>query len=354
MTTGARWKDVVRPYYKAARSALIVDRNRDWRKAIFVSSGARTGSTWVSQLINFRNEYRYMYEPFFVRPLGPPDLARTLPDNRIQYVRPDDRDATMRRQAEFILSGEFRHPHVDQYNTRFLCDKRLVKEVKSNLWVRWVHQNFPGVPVILLLRHPIPTIMSRFADYFGADPSQRDRFDSDPQARHAHYRTLVFGQQPLVDDHLAPLRGALESAETVMEQRTAVWCIQNYVPLRQFGPGEVFITFYESFCVDAENEIRRLHAFLGEEIDEAGLARFLERVRLPSSNSRYKGKTLDGMKMASSWRMRANDDDVKQAQTMLSAFGLDAIYDAAEPLPNVDAAYAKLQHPVYPASAPVE
>jgi hypothetical protein len=123
-----------------------------------------------------------------------------------------------------------------------------------------------------------------------------------------------------------------------MEQRAAIWCIQNYVPLRQFAPGEVFVTFYENFCVDAENEIRRLYKFLGEEIDESSLARFLIRVSLPSSNSRYKAKTFDGLKKASSWRTRATAQDVDQAGSMLRAFGLDAIYKADDPLPNVRAA----------------
>ena len=335
-------KQRLRPYYKKLRSSLIVDRNGDWRKSIFVSSGARTGSTWVSQLINYNNTYRYMYEPFISLPLGYPEVMRALPDNRIMYLRPDDRTAKYVTQAEHIISGRFRHPRTDQYNTRFIVDKRLVKEVQSNLWLKWLKTNFPQLPVILLLRHPIPTIRSRFAEYFNVPVERRGDVDRDPAARTAHYRELAFGQQQLVADHLEPLRAALEGAETVVEQRAVVWCIQNYVPLRQFARGEVYLTFYESFCVDPENEIRRIAAHLGETIDDANLARFLARLRRPSANSKLKTEMLDGWKMVSSWQKKTPEVDVRQTREVLKIFGLDRIYDSAEPLPNVDAANAYL------------
>jgi hypothetical protein len=341
-TSSEGLKQRLRPFYRKLRSSLIVDRNGDWRKSIFVSSGARTGSTWVSQLINYNNAYRYMYEPFISMPLGYPEIFEALPDNRILYLRPDDPNAKYVAQAQYIISGRFKHPRTDQYNTRFIVDKRLVKEVQSNLWLKWLKTHFPQLPVVLLLRHPIPTIRSRYAEYFDLPLERRAEIDDDVAARNAHYRELAFGQPNLVADHLEALRSALEGAETVMEQRTVIWCIQNYVPLRQFKRGEIYLTFYEKFCVDPENEIRRISQHLGEPIDDASLARFLARLRRPSANSKLKAEMLDGWKMVSSWQKKTPADDVRQAQGVLKIFGLDRIYDAAEPLPDVDAANAYL------------
>ena len=335
-------KQRLRPYYKKLRSSLIIDRNGDWRKSIFVSSGARTGSTWVSQLINYNNAYRYMYEPFISMPLGYPEIFTALPDNRIMYLRPEEHIPKYVAQAEYIISGRFKHPRTDQYNMRFIVDKRLVKEVQSNLWLKWLKNNFPELPVILLLRHPIPTIRSRFAEYFNEPVEQRSEIDRNPAERTAHYKELTFGQEKLVADHLQPLRAALEGAETVMEQRAVVWCIQNYVPLRQFARGEIYLTFYENFCVDPENEIRRISEHLGEKIDDASLARFLDRLRRPSANSKLKSEMLDGWKMVSSWQKKTPPEDIRQAQKVLEIFGLDRIYNAAEPLPDVAAANAYL------------
>ena len=335
-------KQRLRPYYRRLRSSLIVDRNGDWRKSVFISSGARTGSTWISQLVNFDNRYRYMYEPFISMPLGYPEIFAALPDNRILYLRPHDEHPKYAQQAEHVLSGRFRDPRTDMYNARFIVDKRLVKEVQSNLWLKWLKARFPALPVILLLRHPVPTVRSRYAEYFDVPVDRRADVDDDPKARDAHYRELVFGQADLVADHLAPLRSALEGMKTVVEQRAVIWCLQNYVPLRQFERGEILLTFYETFCVDPENEIRRVAAHLGERIDDASLARFLDRLRRPSANSKLKAEMLDGWKMVSSWQKKAPPDDVRQTQTVLELFGLHRIYNAAEPLPDVGAANAFL------------
>jgi len=328
-----RLRAFAKPLYQQLRSSMIVDRNSDWRRAIFVSSGARTGSTWVSELINYRNEYRFLYEPFFIRPLGFPDLQQVLPDKRIQYLRPSNDSPELIAQAQYILSGRFRHPHVDQYNTRIVCDKRLVKEVQSNLWAMWLKEHFPALPTVLLLRHPIPTIRSRYADYFRVAPERRADVDVDRGRRRAHYLQLVFGQKELVDDHLAPLRSQLEAAETVMEQRAVIWCIQNYVPLRQFAQGEAFITFYENYCIEPEKEIRSLNAYLGQAIDDSSLSRFLGRLRKPSANSKLKAEMLDGWKMVTSWQRKATAQDISQTAAVLKIFGLDTVYAAGDPLP---------------------
>ncbi len=335
----------LRPLYRDLRSRVIIDKNHDWRRAIFVSSGARTGSTWVSQLINYRNEYRFMYEPFFIRPLGFPDLRNVLPDKRIQYLRPSHIDPTLFDEAEFILSGRFRHPHVDQYNTRVFCEKRLVKEVQSNLWAMWLKKQFPRLPIILLLRHPIPTIRSRYPEYYRVPPERRSEVDASPDRRRAHYLELVFGQNELVEDHLAPLRSQLENADTVMEQRAVIWCIQNYVPLRQFAQGELFITFYENYCIEPENEILRLNAYLGQKIDDSSLKRFLGRLRKPSANSKLKADMLDGWKMVTSWQKKAIEDDIRQTDAVLTLFGLNSVYSAGYPLPNAKRANDLLRLP---------
>lgn len=334
----------VRETYKKLRSALVVDNNGDWRKSVFLSGGERTGSTWVAELINYNNEYRFLYEPFFIQPPGYPDIYKTLPDNRIQYIRPDFIDSSYLAHAEFILSGRFKHPHVDMYTPRLRCDKRLIKEVKANGWVKWLKNNFPDLPILVLLRHPVPTARSRYQGYFNSTVERRQEIDAAySQLRCERYLTLVFGQKDLVEDHLEPLRAGLEAAQTVMEQRVAVWCIENYVPLRQFAAGEICLTFYENYCVAPEDEIRRVDAFLGRTTDEAHLDRFMAKLRKPSANSHLKAEMKDGWKMVSSWQSKATEDELRQADRILKLFGLDAVYSAFDPLPNVAAAYAALE-----------
>jgi hypothetical protein len=129
----------------------------------------------------------------------------------------------------------------------------------------------------------------------------------------------------------------------VVEQRLAVWCVQNYVPLRQFAAGEIHIMFYETMCVDPAAELRRLYVYLGQDLDEKKLARAQSRLRQPSSTIHRDVKTFpDGWDVVSRWQNEATSDDVAAAQRMLGAFGLDTIYGAG-PMPNVDASQALMK-----------
>ena len=320
------WKTAIRPLWNRVRSASVVDPDPSLGRTVFLSSGARTGSTWVSEVINFDNDFRYLFEPFsMVVPLRPSWAPALEPDDRLRYIRPSCTDADLKAQAEVVLSGRLRHPEVDQYNynSRIVFHRRLVKETKSNLFLKWLHRTFPEMKLILLLRHPIPTMLSRLYK----------KSDADAAARNAAYRALMFGQPELVADHLAPFAPVLESAQTLFEQRLAVWCVQNYVPLRQFKAGELHVMFYESMCMDPAGEMRRLWAYLGDEMDEGKLERVLRRVRQPSSTIHRDVKEFpDGLEVVGRWQKEASDEHRAAAKKMLGAFGLDKIY-GDDPLP---------------------
>jgi hypothetical protein len=147
----------------------------------------------------------------------------------------------------------------------------------------------------------------------------------------------VFGQAALVEDYLAPFRELLESAQTGFEQRMAVWCIQNFVPLRQFAPGEIHVAFYEDFCVEPLAALRRLFEFLGDPVDDRSLAVAADRMTMRSSTTHARtmtelvgGSRVDGIKQVSKWLSRVTDDERRTAATMLSAFGLDGVYSVSE------------------------
>jgi hypothetical protein len=350
-------RPLYRPAWNVLRSRMLFESNADYRSAVFLSSGARMGSTWIAETINYRRDYRYMFEPITLqRLLATPGYAALLPgaadgvvvhskhsiyksrpaiDTRLQYVRPDERDPDLRARAQAVLSGRYHHPEIDQYNytARLRFDRRLIKETRSNLTVRWLYRQFPGLKVVLLTRHPIPTIHSRLEGRGGA--SKEDI------ARLPYFQKLVFGQPALVEDYLEPFRALLESASTGFEQRMAVWCIQNFVPLRQFAPDEIHVAFYEDFCVEPLDALRRLFAFLGDPLDDASLALAADRMTMRSSTTHARtmtelvgGSRVDGLKQVSKWLSRVTDTERATAQKSLAAFGLDAIYSVNEPLPN--------------------
>jgi len=311
-------KSALKQAYLRVKSAAIVDGNGDPSKSVFLAGGARSGTTWLSELINYDNAYRFMFEPFGVRQLG--DFWYG------SYLRPDNADPALLDLAGKVMSGRFRDAWSDQFNKRPIADRRLIKEVRANLWIKWLRVQFPQVPVVFLMRHPIPTVRSRFKRYF--DAPDKSAVDTDPQKRTAEFRHYLLDQTELMADHLGPFRDVIERAETVWDQRMLVWCVQNYVPLRQLKQGEVHIAFYETFCLDPLGELRKLFRFLGRDVDESAL----REVWKPSPMSRYDAMP-DPQTLVSGWRKKVPEADARRALELLALFGLDKVY-GLDPLPK--------------------
>jgi hypothetical protein len=313
-------KSALKNTFLALKSATIVDRDGETSRAVFLAGGARSGTTWMSELINYDNAYRFIFEPFGKKQLG--DFWYG------SYIRPDDADPALRERARYVFSGAFHDPWIDQFNGRLMADRRLVKEVRANLWVAWLRAQFPEIPVVFLMRHPIPTVWSRFKRYFEA--KDRAAVDADPEKRTADYLHYLLDQPNLVADHLAPFKDAIAAARTPWEQRLFTWCVQTYVPLRQFRPGDVHIVFYENVCVDPEGELRRMFSFIGRSLDDS----FQRRLWKPSPMTNRK-QMPDPKALVEGWRKKVPADEVRRAQEILHLFGLDVIY-SADPMPNPD------------------
>ena len=315
-----RAKKALKDAYLRAKSATIIDRNRETSRAVFLAGGSRSGTTWISELINYDNSYRFVFEPFGVRQLGNFWYG--------SYIRPGNADPALRDLARFVFSGAFHDPWSDQFNKRMIAERRLVKEVRANLWVAWLRRQFPEIPIVFLLRHPIPTVWSRFKRYFEA--KDRAAVDTDPVKRTADYKSYLMDQSELVADYLEPFKDAINAAQTPWEQRLFTWCVQYYVPLRQLRPGDAHIMFYENVCMDPEGEMRRMSEFIGRGLDES----FHRKVWKPSSMTN-KRQMPDPKSLVEGWRKKVSAEEVRRAVEILHLFGLDAVY-SADPMPNAD------------------
>lgn len=289
-------KSLIQPIF----SQLYVDYDLDYRNSIFLAGTGRSGTTWVSDIINYRHEYRYIFEPFFPDRV---DLCRNV--KPIQYLRPDDRDPYYLEAATVILSGKIKNQWTDQYHRSFISGKRLVKDIRANLLLKWIHTNFPEIPIVLLLRHPCAVAKSQL---------RGKHWDADLD--------LFLSQEDLMEDFLAPFAHHLEGAQSDFERHVFRWCIQNYVPLKQFKQGEIHLAFYENFCETPEQEIDRLFAFLGRGYDDA----VFSKLQKPSPVTRQDSAVVSGSSLIDSWREQISAEQIERAVEILSLFGLDRIY----------------------------
>lgn len=70
-----------------------------------------------------------------------------------------------------------------------------------------------------------------------------------------------------MEDFLEPFREQIAAADTLFEKRLWMWCVDNYVALSQLETGDAHLAFYESFCEEPEQEIKRLFNFYGKQWD---------------------------------------------------------------------------------------
>lgn len=294
-------------------SPLYLDLGGDHRDSVLLAGSGRSGTTWVSEIINHQRDYRYVFEPFHPGKVG---LVRDF--GWKQYLRPDDLREEFLEPARRIVSGRVRSLWTDRFHRRFVARRRLIKDVRANLLLGWMRANFPGMPILLLFRHPCAVAFSKMKLGW---PSRIEE---------------VLGQPELVEDFLEPFVDRGRAAKTDFEQHVFVWCVENYVPLKQLRRGEAHLLFYENLLREPEDALRVLPATHGVSLDNVGV---MEKAKRPSSTSR-KGSLVVGGSPTGGWRHELRPDQVSRAAEILGLFGLDSVYGAEDPMPNPEGAYA--------------
>jgi hypothetical protein len=193
--------------------------------------------------------------------------------------------------------------------------------------LKWINTNFPSIPIILLLRHPCAVTNSWLCLNWGKE-ALGTRTDLE----------ICLSQQELIEDFLGPFKKTIIGTENDFEKHILLWCILNYVPLKQFKEGQIHLAFYEEFCEKPMSEINRLFSFLNKDIDRS----VIKNLSKPSLQSRKDSEIFSGKKVIDGWRKNISREQIKRAVNILSLFGLDSIY-SKDSMPNIDNAYKILK-----------
>lgn len=294
----------------------FLDADPNPAKSILIAGAPRSGTTWLAEMLNHANDYRVIYEPFN-RNFVP--LCRDF--SGIQYLRPDDNNIRYLHPARAIFSGRIRGPWVDRHNRRRFAQRRLIKDVRSNLMLKWVRVHFPEMPIVFLVRHPCAVALSRVSINANDDVTQR----------------VFFQQEALLADHLAPFAKEIGWIDTPFQRHIMIWCIQNLVPFAQLNKGDAYLAFYENLIVNPMEEFQKLFSFLKQPFDAAALE---QRLGKPSATAFKKGRVAtmpSADSIVGSWRKKLSADELAAARRITTLFGLDQIY-GDECVPNVLAA----------------
>jgi len=308
MTTTTLARRVLSAVRRRVHLPVLEDVPATYRAAIFVAGSGRSGTTWLSELLIAGTRRRYLFEPLSR------NVAITTPFHRDfvkRYLRPDADEPELREIMDRVLSGQIRSRWTERFNRRLRTHGRVVKEIRANLMLGWLQATFPGLPVILMLRHPCAVAASF------AREGWRGRVGE------------MLAQPELVRDHLngaqCDVLVELERSP-LFERAIGIWCVETMVALRQMRRG-AYVLCYESLLTAPAYQLGKLFAWL----ERSDVAAAIERVARPSSTSRGDRITVPRL---TAWQHELTGAQIARALEVVKAFDLDMLYGAG-PLPDL-------------------
>ena len=257
-----------------------------------------------------------MFEPFHAPLSG---LAREVGFRWGTYL-PVDADAPDLTEAvDRVVTGRVRDAWIDRKNLRRHYRHRLVKDVATTNLVPWLCRQRPHDQFVYLVRHPLAVAWSL------RDLNWRERAAT----------TELFDQPLLRDGPLAEVSGLdtlVQRADSDEQHRLVLkWCFENFAPLATPPSEGCHIVLYEHLVTDPERELKRIGALTG---DDHLLA---DPTRPSSADFHERAAELHAQRdqLISGWTSSITPAEVATSLDIVSAFGLDRLYDA-DPWPKVE------------------
>jgi len=267
---------------------------------LLVGSG-RSGTTWLSNIINYNNEFRYLFEPFR------PEKIRVVKDFvHNQFLEGECQDENFLGPIDKVLSGKVYNIWTDKFNRRIISTRRLIKDIRANLFLRLIKNRYPKMKIIYLIRNPYAVISSQMK--MDWDCHIKDLMSQDRLFKYLDNKT-----DKIVDHDM-------KSSRLIYK-----WCVENFIPLSQFTEDELLLVYYENLCTNPEREIKRIFKYINIDFS----SQVMETVNTPSQLSFDKDKILTTEVRLNSWKKTLTKEQMKDASKILNKFGFDGLYDKA-------------------------
>ena len=277
-------------------------------QTIWVVGDGRSGTTWLSNLINFKQNYRYIFEPFHPKNHS---IAGSFP--LFHYVPTDERDLDLRRAYLHIFGGKPQAERIDLYNTKYVYRKRLVKDIFAHLYLGWAVREFPGVKKILIVRHPFSVSLSKL--------------------RHHQWTWLnepaeLLKQRHLVRDIGLPLDKIVKHAKSDFEKQVVIWCVIHRMAFNHISPDGVHVIYYEELCRDPVEAMSSVFQYaVPRPVDLKFDNDFLGAVSRPSEKATPGSQFGHGQQLVNPWRDGLTNKQKLAGLMILREFGLYHVYD---------------------------
>lgn len=302
---------------------IVLGTNRvlnNYQEVVWLIGDGRSGTTWVSDLINNDGRYREMFEPFHPELIA--DMDFLIPHH---YARTKSSDKHLEEVAFQVFTGRFTDYRVDFHavNRSLSYKGLLIKDIFANLFSYWVSQRFPNLKIVLLIRNPFAVALSKRKHktwFWATNPLD------------------LLKQDSLYQDYLHPFEEIIRETsrkESFILNQILIWSIIHYVPLHQFSRENIHVSFYEDLLMDPNQEVSEILAFINKNKmsgTHTNIAQ--ESIHTPSRFSK-EFNASSKISHISSWENQLSREEIDAGMRILEHFGLGDLYDKHS-MPNRD------------------
>lgn len=285
---------------------LVFTRVNRYEEVVWLIGTGRSGTTWFASLINHKQDYREMFEPFHPKYMEEMGFL-----GYHEYARHQTSYPQFDAVADAVFTGRFTSSRVDKENKKFNYNKLLIKDIFGNLFAQYAVNHYKNIKPILIIRNPFAVALSVY--------EKRDwSWMTDPKD---------FLRQPkLMADYLSPFKALIEKTSEsgdYIEKQILIWCILYYIPLLQFKSNSICVVFYEDLLENPNREMEKVEAFLHpNDLKSIELSsEFLNKPSWVTSRRRKSFSPNDFLDVLT-------EKQIENGQGILAAFGLDALYDS--------------------------
>ena len=307
---------------------ILSNKKINIKDTIVIAGTPRSGTTWLMEVLTAIPGYTYLYEP--INPIWFPKIRGVGFKSRT-YLPPNTDWPEGKEYLEKTFTGRVFSliPPIkfkaEPIMHRLLGNKLIVKFVRINRLLPWIVKRFDLRSIIFIIRHPCAVVASQLKTGFYG-------YFSDYPPYHKTSPTLenLINEAAKIDFLDKEVYNRLKNIKTQEEMLTAIWCLDNYIPLSLPKPYPWITIAYEKLVKEEKNEVIRLFNNIGEKnIPQSVIRRLKEPSMLTLGSDR--NLISDADKQLSKWKKMLSEKQVKRILNIVNNFGLDFYNEDIEP-----------------------
>jgi Sulfotransferase family len=283
----------------------------DPSEALVLAGSARSGTTWVADLVCSVPGIQQIFEPLRELPRWLPEGAPAYP--KTCYLRPEGHYPHWDHVLSRVLTGQSRTYWTDTARTSFFPKRYLIKEIRASLMLGYLHDHFQP-RIAYLSRHPCAVVASRIGLGWQLDLNN------------------LLSQEELIEDHLSPWLAQIERARTSPVATHAIWlAVESRVALHHLSTRPHCHAYYEHLLVEPEATLRSILSRLD-----------LSVARIPEGRIKRNSRTTWRERMAkdphekeyalSNWKRRLSREDQREVLDWAYRLGVTCYSDQSLPV----------------------